>query len=246
MKPISRTLICGLGLAVLTCQFALAQSATVKKNPKWEQDFTLYFIGAGMSGTTGMGDLEADIDVSFSDLVSNLKFGMMANYRAVKGPFTVGADLIYMDLGADLPRGGEVDFEQWMVEGNVGWKLTDFVEVLAGVRFNDLSGSMTVVDPVRMGSGSEYWFDPIVGARFWIPITDSFFAAFRTDIGGFGVGSDLTYQLAGYLVYKTSGSLSFIGGWRYFNIDYENGSGSDYFLYDMEIQGPALGLSWAF
>ena len=64
-----------------------------------------------------------------------------------------------------------------------------------------------------------------------------------TDPGG---ASELTWQLAGYLIYKTSGSISLLAGWRYFSIDYESGQGPSRFLYDMEIQGPALGMSWAF
>lgn len=249
MKSNLKAFVAVLTLTVIGSSFANAQTqaenVTVTEQSNWKHDLTLYFLGAGMSGTVGLGPVEGDVDASFSDIASNLNFGMMGNYRAENGRFSVGADIIYVGLGADLIPAGEMDFDQWMVEANVGWKLTEHIEVLAGARYNRLSGSMVMVNPPQTASGSKGWVDPIVGGRLWLPIAGSFSAIFRADIGGFGVGSELTWQLGGYLIYKTQGSLSWIAGWRYFSIEYED-SAPGYFLYDMDMQGPAIGASWAF
>jgi hypothetical protein len=42
---------------------------------KWEVTVAPYFRGAAMSGTTAVRDREVDVDVSASDIFSNLQFG---------------------------------------------------------------------------------------------------------------------------------------------------------------------------
>ena len=95
-------------------------------------------------------------------------------------------------------------------------------------------------------SKSKGWFDPIVGARLWFPVSSSLDVILRGDVGGFGVGSDLTWQLSGHLRYAFSDSFSGLLGYRYFYMDYESGEGLNRFVYDMAIHGPTLGLSWGF
>ena len=63
-------------------------------------------------------------------------------------------------------------------------------------------------------SKSEGWFDPIVGARLWLPLAGSFSGILRGDVGGFGVGSDRTWQLGAHLRYAFSNSVSPLGGHR--------------------------------
>ena len=65
----------------------------------------------------------------------------------------------------------------------------------------DITGPAGVLDP--QFSGSESWFDFIVGARAKLDI-NKFFIALRTDIGGFGLGfsSDISWNIAGYIGYE--------------------------------------------
>jgi len=41
-------------------------------------------------------------------------------------------------------------------------------------------------------------------------------------------------------------SIRVIGGYRYMNMDYENGSGASLFKYDMSMSGPGLGAAFTF
>jgi len=63
-----RTMIASLG------PFAVAGPA---KAGEWKQEIAPYFWGSGMSGTTGIGNVTAVADVSFSDILHNLKLVFM-------------------------------------------------------------------------------------------------------------------------------------------------------------------------
>ena len=38
----------------------------------WKYDLEIYLLGAGLDGTAGAGPLEAEVDVSFGDILDNL------------------------------------------------------------------------------------------------------------------------------------------------------------------------------
>jgi opacity protein-like surface antigen len=230
-------------LGALGCLIGTAAAPAAQ----WNHTFTAYLLGASMDGTTAIGPVEVDVDLSFSDIMDKLEFGAMAHYRGERDKLSLGLDVIYMGLGSDRPGIAETDVDQWMVEGTAGWRLTDAIEVFGGVRYNDVAARIDLFGPqLASFSKSEGWFDPIVGARLWLPLAGSFSGILRGDIGGFGVGSDLTWQLGAHLRYAFSNSFSALVGYRYLVVDYETGEGQSRFVYDMTIQGPTLGLSWTF
>jgi hypothetical protein len=83
----------GVGLVAL-----LAWSGAAASEDGWEHSLVVYMVGASIDGDAGIGNVEADIDVSFSDILDNLEAGAMVAYRAERGPWAVIADLIYMGL----------------------------------------------------------------------------------------------------------------------------------------------------
>jgi hypothetical protein len=230
-------------LALIGCAQAFAAQPS-----QWKHTVMVYFLGAAMDGNAAIGNLAADVDVPFSDIADKLEFGAMGYYRAEKDQLSFGLDVIYMGLGGTALNGlAEVDFDQWMVEGTAGWRATDVFEVFAGVRYNDVAAEIAGRGPRAMKlSKSQGWYDPIVGSRLWLPLSGKLSCLARGDIGGFGVGSDLTWQLGAYLRYATSKSSSLLLGYRYLDIDYEDGAGASRFVYNVTIQGPALGFSWQF
>jgi len=62
------------------------------------------------------------------------------------------------------------------------------------------------------------------------------------DVGGFGVGSDLDWQVLGALQYQVDDSLTLEAGYRYLAVDYDD----DGFLFDVALQGPIIGGSIRF
>ena len=70
----------------------------------------------------------------------------------------------------------------------------------------------------------EDWFDPIVGLKGLTPFGDSkFFVSGFLVLGGFGVGSDFMWDANVNLGYQWTETFSTTFGYRYLDVDYENG-----------------------
>jgi hypothetical protein len=82
------------------------------------------------------------------------------------------------------------------------------------------------------------WVDPYVGARARFAVTERFFIGGRADVGGFGVGSEFTWQAFAGLGYAVSNHVDLEAGWRHLAIDYDGGD----VVFDATISGLVLGL----
>ncbi len=67
-----------------------------------------------------------------------------------------------------------------------------------------------------------------------------------SDIGGFGAGSDVVWTFSSLLGYRFTPNFTLWGGYRFRNLDYEDGSGSDKFVYEGTTYGPIMGLAFRF
>src|SRR5688500_19871205 len=80
---------------------ALLASASVQAQDEgWVVDGSVFMLGAAMDGTIGIAGNDADIDVSFSDIVENLEMGGMGSLRVARGRWAFTTDVIYMGLGS--------------------------------------------------------------------------------------------------------------------------------------------------
>jgi hypothetical protein len=96
-------------------------------------------------------------------------------------------------------------------------------------------------DPGDSRDKSKDWLDPIIGARFKIGLLEKLSLQLRGDIGGFGAGSEFSWNAAGFLSYALSRRFSIFAGYRALGVDYESGSGTRKFEFDLTYHGPAIG-----
>ncbi len=119
------------------------------------------------------------------------------------------------------------------------------LDVLAGARVwyvdseIDLSAGLL---PGRSVQDDETWVDPLIGLRWSTQLGRGFFLAGAADIGGFGVASDLTWELLGTLGYQFGDRISVRAGYRHLEVDYESGG----FVWDVELSGPIIGATFRF
>jgi hypothetical protein len=66
------------------------------------------------------------------------------------------------------------------------------------------------------------------------------------NIGGFGIGSDLAWQVYPFVGYRFSRLFELSAAYRWLGMDYETGSGTDMFRYDMVTFGPEIGFVFHF
>ncbi len=176
-----------LGAALLAPSAARASEAR-----PWTFDVSLYGLAVGMAGDIGVGQVNADVDFGFDKVLDNLEFAKMGNVRLGYDRWALTTDVVYMGLGTSK-NDVSVDLDQWMVEPTLSYRLSKYFEPLAGVRYTNLSGEIR--GPFgRNPTGTQDWWDPIVGANLSLPLGKKFSFSVRSDIGGFGVGSDLTWQ----------------------------------------------------
>ena len=99
-------------------------------------------------------------------------------------------------------------------------------------------------------SGSVDWLDPVIGARVRYTVAPGHELLLRGDIGGFGVGSDFSWQAIGVYAFEfgTYQGIAFSGviGYRALYVDYVQGEGRQRYEFDMLQHGPVLGLSARF
>jgi len=129
---------------------------------EWQVFVAPYLMGAGMSGTTAVRGAEVDIDLSASDIFSNLQFGAMGLVVARKGGWGVGSDLIWMALGTTV-RNTNVDFNQGAFAFYGLRELGPAADVTFGARINTLQGTLGFKGPDIEVSQDKTWVDPIAG-----------------------------------------------------------------------------------
>ena len=229
-------------LTLLAAALLAPPAARAGEADKWTFDVSLYGLAAGMSGDVTVKGIPAEVDFGFDDVWDNLDFAMMGKVRVGYDRWALTTDVVYMDLGASR-NGLTVDLEQWVVEPSLSYIVSRGFEVLAGARYNNLSASISGGPLGRNPNGTQDWWDPIVGANLSLPLGKQFSLNVRGDIGGFGVGSDLTWQAFPYLDWRFAKWGSVQLGYRWLYMDYETGSGGSQFKYDMLNQGPQLGLT---
>jgi hypothetical protein len=120
--------------------------------------------------------------------------------------------------------------------------------VLAGARFADLGGKLSFsgTNADRRSSQSKSWVDPFVGAQLNVALSDRWWFDLHGDIGGFDVGSKLAWQAYADVGYRASDLVSVYLGYRALDIDYESGSGSTLFRYDVLTASPQIGVAFRF
>ena len=212
----------------------------------------IYLLGPTIEGKVGMGPIDGELDIDPGDVFDALDGAFLATYGVEKDGWGALFDLIYMDLSSDVSgdRGlltGEVGLKQTMFGAYGTYRLNDNLQVLAGGRYVDLTTklSLNLQSPVTFKVGED-WIDPIIGLRFAGPISDRWSYGLLGDIGGFGVGSDFTWQLTGSLSFRMTEHSLFTFGYRYLDFDYEDGEGLDRFKLDIAQHGPALGVRFEF
>lgn len=155
-------------------------------------------------------------------------------------------------------------YEVWS-SGSQGFGPFAALDVLGGARYwyqstslsaafnlNGAPGPGIIIDGNRViaRSGSIDWLDPFVGARLRYQLGPGQELAVRGDVGGFGVGSDLSWQAIAtsnwQLSRTTTHSVDAYIGYKALSVDYSQGRGNTRYEYNVLQHGPVAGLTVRF
>lgn len=240
-------------IAVLSAAVAPAQA-----DEPWQFQIAPYVWIAGLDGDVGVlpGVPPSSVDASFSDIVDNLDFAFMLAGEARKGRAGFLADILYMDVGATGATPGplfstaKMDSQVLLATVAGFWRPwgdeSASLDVIAGARFWGVDTKLTLgadALPATSVSDDENWVDPLVGLRVKGTLGgERFFQSLGLMLGGFGVGSDFTWDADVNLGYRWTDGFSTTIGYRYLSVDYSDGG----FVWDVDMYGPTVALIWNF
>ena len=223
----------------------------------WKFSLALYGWAAGIKGDVGVFGLPAqEVDLPFKDIVQNLDFAAMGAAEARNGRFMLGLDATYTNVGASVktPRGilaNKIDVTNTslMLTGVAGYAIYDTdmarLDLIAGGRVWSVNNQFDLKGGVlggRSKSDGATWVDPLVGAKLRVNLTPKVYAAGWAMIGGFGVGSDLMWDLMGGAGYAFNDKFSMFAGYRATSVDYSHQG----FVYNVVEQGPVVAAVFQF
>jgi hypothetical protein len=229
---------------------ARAQSPTAPpEGDDWEFSIAPYLMGAALDGTVSVNGREAEADISASDIFDHLDLGAMGMAAARKGNWGVMSDAVFVKLEVESPK-PPADFNPtigiFQLQGLR--KVAPWADVTAGVRWNHLNAVIDMkppFPPVHVDK-SRNWVDPVLGVVLRTPGKGRLHGTLIADIGGFSVGSKLTWQVFPTVGVRLSKHASLEAGYRFLDVDYESGDGASRFAYDMLYQGPVVGFAFRF
>jgi hypothetical protein len=241
--------------AVASC--SLLSGAENVEESSWKYDIQLYMLAVWIKGDSQMGPARQkfDVDVTPSDIFSNLKMGAMAHIEAHQDKgFGVWFDYAFMNLGMDASLvNGSLGVYQGILEGFATYKVplkVGTLDYFGGVRWwhNDFDLSYAVLNTTGSVSKTVDWYDPVIGVRWTYPFAKNWSFKARGDIGGFGLASDFTSVVEAGVMYDITQSWQVDMRFKSLWVDYEEGTEGkrDRFTYKTVNYGPIIGITYRF
>lgn len=208
---------------------------------------------AGLRGDVGVRRVETNVNLSFSDILDALKFGVMGTAEARFKSYVVSVDGMYLSLGGSqvvAVRGDTGNFtldqKETMIQPALGYTIGEDswgVDFLASIRYWDLSTTLDVdrtKRPSNQRSGSRSWVDAVGGFQFhFMPLTLLRITAGAD--GGAG-GAKSTWQAYGGLGGDFANHWTLSGFYRGLSVDYHH----DDVLFDTTTQGFVVSVTFRF
>jgi hypothetical protein len=216
----------------------------------WEFQVMPYLWIAGIDTSVGNFSRTA----SFGDILDDLAFTIMGEAEARRGRLILATDIVYLKLGTgkDLPVGaasidGRLKSTIWT--NYAGWRVLDIpsakIDLMAGFRLYDLFTRATLVTTAGqrdLFEADKTFASPVFGPRVTLDLSDKMFLRGAVDVGGFGLGSDLTWQGLAVVGYRFSSLITAEAGYRNLYVERDL-SGRPF---DLGISGPIVGVTFNF
>lgn len=222
---------------------------------QWRASVSTYGWFAGFEGTLKpvRNGPAVSIDESFGEAVENLDAALFATAMARRDRLVLLADLNYTSSSADggiptLP-GAQADgaFRQTTVLALAGYRVQEDAaqsfDLYGGARYwavdsraRARAGGQTLVAVEDDFS----WLDPVVAARWRHVAGPRGEVLAYADFGGFGAGSERSWQLLALYNHRLGARWTLSSGYRVLSTDYRDGGR----IHDVRLHGLLLGLSW--
>ncbi len=209
----------------------------------WQYQFTLFSWLPSQNGTVTVGEKSFEADVFFKDLMRGGGWALNGHVEAKTEKLVFLLEGIFIQ-SFDKDSLDELNSYISLWEGAAGYSILPYLDIIGGGRY------FKIKTVIREGGVSEVekhkgWFDPFVGARTRFLIFKPVLIFARADMGGFGLGSKFSWNISAGVGLRLS-NFALLGGYRIWDVQYESGTGLEYFKYDVRHAGPEVGFTLFF
>jgi hypothetical protein len=223
----------------------------------WQFQITPYLWVARLNSDVGPRPTlpRASVSESFGDVVTNLDGALMIAGEARRENWGLLFDAAYLSLSAtgDAPTrlfgGADAEASGYFLTPAAVYRVYDAnplaVDAGVGARYWHLRTELNFSEGLLPAAGvaaTKSWIDPLLILRGRVDVGSGFSLLGYGDIGGFDVGSRLTWSLMGLVQYRFNDWIEGALGYRHLYIDYN----SDSFIWKGSLSGPILGVRFQF
>lgn len=217
----------------------------------WRFQLTPYVWMTGLEGRIRpfRGAPTVHVDRSFSDVLEHLDTAAFVSGTARTGAYVLQGDVSHAtsSAAADLPMGLSANARvrqssltltggrHWAVDADSG------VDLMAGLRLWDIQATVQVPGLAEARSSTQF-ADPLLALRWRYALAPRWSTLLYADAGGFGLGSEATWQLLGTLNYQLDEQWFVSLGYRQLSVNYRDGGKR----LDFRQGGPVLGATFRF
>lgn len=228
------------------------------ERPRTVVQVTPYVWATGVSGALQprAGGPSVRVRRGFGDLLEDLNGAFFLSALGRRDRFVAVADLSYASAsrGGLVPTGNpaapvvpaEARLRQTSLTFVAGYRMVEerdaTLDLLGGVRGWWLRPAVAAPALGASASPRFNFADPILAARGTLPLRDRLRFLIYVDVGGFGMGSQLTTQSLGTLNWRAGRRAWLSAGYRALTVDRDARG----IRVDATLQGPMLGGSWVF
>ncbi|MGA7264235.1 MAG: hypothetical protein WA709_27730 [Stellaceae bacterium] len=262
MQPAQRLIVAVLASVTAVasgCNAAVAQEASAFDG--YQFFVTPYLWLASIHATTltpFAREPEVNSNVSTIDLLSHLDGApFMGSFEARYGSLGFLVDAIHLPVSTNITtrnilfQGGTAELHTNMGTGVALWRVLDdpvqFADAGLGFRAWGFQADLGLNPGQLQGvsaTRSAGWTDPLIGARYHRELGNGFSLTAYGDVGGFGVGAHIDWQVLGTVDYALSPSWDLHLGYRSLNFDITGSEGR--FGFNVHMRGPILAGTFRF
>lgn len=239
---------CVIGLAL----FAAAASASAQEAKKWEFGLAPFYLwAANVEGDSTLGGRDRETKTEFGDIFDQLEGVFTGHFEALyEGKAGLLVDIVYLNISGEresptpfLRLDSKTLVSEFAAYYRFGGERNSF-DVLGGLRYTKVEEDLEFERDLLPLSGSRNLTDPIIGGRYNWKMAEKWLLQLYGDIGGFGVGSDLTWAATGRIDYQIWKHASISAGYRALSLEFEKGEGERRFDLGLLLHGPILGIKF--
>lgn len=180
-------------------------------------------------------DISSKTDLNFKqgiyDFAISYHFGEIPNYRLPEKPSNRRYPLLWFQPIAGVRL------------NNLSINIEENINIVATSTLVNFNGSFQ-----NNYSQSKTWLGPMIGAKLGVQMNDAIALWLRGDYAGFGVGgeTDYSWNILGGMDWWVGYNTSLQLGYRFYEINYQNGSGNNAFGFQESFNGPFISATFHF